>query len=370
MQSGSTMRVRSRSDLTVHDRLPVGTYTVHFDERQNEYFLEAIEDFVLPAKIYGKSNDYATRILNTFQDRPLSTGVLLSGIKGAGKTLLAKQTALMARELNIPTIVINRPWHGDQFNTFVQSLDSPAIIMFDEFEKVYDYSEQRAILTLLDGVFPTKKLFLLTTNSTGSVSEFLRNRPGRIYYNFEFTTLGQDFIREYCEDRLTDQSRVDEVIKYTNIFSFFNFDMLAAAVEEMNRYNESLAEVLNVLNVVPETKHDETYEMTLVVNGKSFLVDRNYGGFQPNQFKYTVWTDEDMPEEIQKDEEAKNALESLVVPDEYGSKYVDFEPNLICNFDQVLNKFTYRKERNGNIAELHATRNKQEVIWNYSPDAF
>lgn len=370
MQNGSTLRVRRRQDLTVHEGLPVGTYTVHLDERAGEFFLETIEDFELPKKIYGSSTNNADRILTTFQSRPLTTGVLLSGIKGAGKTLLAKQTSVLGREMGIPTIVINKPWHGDMFNAFIQSINTPAIVMFDEFEKVYNYQEQRALLTLLDGVFPTKKLFLLTTNSTHGVSEFLRNRPGRIFYNFEFSTLGEAFIREYCEDNLKDKKQIEDVIRYTNIFSFFNFDMLAAAIEEMNRYGETLAQVLDVLNIVPETQANETYELTLVVDGTEFLLDKNYGHFSPNQFTYTIWDDDDMPEAVAKDKAAAKAVTALVDTEEYGSKYFEFGPQLICNYDQVANKFTYRKERNGHVAELHATRNKSVETWKYHPDAF
>jgi hypothetical protein len=370
MKTGSTLRVRRKADMEVHDSLPVGTYTVHLDERAGEFFLEQIEDFDLPKKIYGNSTNYADRILSTFNSRPLSTGVLLSGIKGAGKTLLAKQTSVKARDIGIPTIVINKPWHGDMFNSFIQSLDAPAIVMFDEFEKVYDYQEQRAILTLLDGVFPTKKLFLLTTNTTGNVSEFLRNRPGRIFYNFEFSTLGEAFIREYCEDNLDDQDQVEDVVRYTNIFSFFNFDMLAAAVEEMNRYGETLAQVLDVLNIVPETQANETYELKLVMDGREFLLDKNFNHFSPNQFTYTIWADDDMPEQIAKDKSAKKAIEQLADKEDYGSNYFEFGPQLICNYDQVQNKFTYRKERNGYAAELHATRNKVAETWRYNPSAF
>ena len=60
--------------------------------------------------------------------------------KGSGKTLLAQHTSILAaKEHGIPTIVVNKPWFGDNFNSFIQSISQPLIIFFDEFEKVHMY---------------------------------------------------------------------------------------------------------------------------------------------------------------------------------------------------------------------------------------
>src|SRR6056297_812179 len=322
LKSGGTIRVRDSGAVQAYDNLPAETYTVKFDERAGEFFLEQIENFTLPTKIYGKNVNHSVRILKTFDDRPGSTGVLLSGIKGAGKTLLGKQVAVAARERGYPTIVINKDWHGDEFNAFIQSITTPAVILFDEFEKIYDYHTQRKVLTLFDGVFPSRKLFIVTTNTEREISEFMQNRPGRIYYNFEFNTLGQDFIQEFLEDRLEDQSQIPAILKYTQVFSFFNFDMLNAAVEEMNRYGETLAEVLEVLNIKPENRSTDTYKLEVDVNGKTFMVDRNYSNFQPNSFEYLVWLDDDMPKELSKDTEAKSTLTEMAGENEWGETYL------------------------------------------------
>ena len=369
LKSGNTFRVRDNTAISAFDQLPAETYTIKFDERAGEFFLEQIENFTLPSKIYGKNTDYSQRILNTFNQRPGSTGVLLSGIKGAGKTLLAKQTAVAGREQGIPTIVINRDWNGDEFNSFIQSISTPAIILFDEFEKIYGWSEQRKILTLFDGVFPSRKLFLVTTNTDRDVSEYMTNRPGRIYYNFEFDTLGQDFIKEFLEDRLDNKSQIDDILKYTQVFSFFNFDMLNAAVEEMNRYGETLTEVLDVLNIKPENRSTDTFKVEVVLDGKNFLVDRNYNNFQPNSFEYLLWMDGDMPKDIKEDPQAADILTSLLDEDNEWEKYIAFNPSLIKRFDQADNRFVYGIDRGGKQLELHITRNDPLSKWTYHPDA-
>jgi hypothetical protein len=81
----------------------------------------------------------------------------------------------MAKQ-GVPTIVINAPWCGDKFNTLIQSIQQPCIVMFDEFEKVYSSEEQEAMLTLLDGIYSSKKLFLLTSNDKWRVDSHMRNR--------------------------------------------------------------------------------------------------------------------------------------------------------------------------------------------------
>ncbi|SRR6056297_2977198 len=370
LKSGGTIRVRDSGAVQAYDNLPAETYTVKFDERAGEFFLEQIENFTLPTKIYGKNVNHSVRILKTFDDRPGSTGVLLSGIKGAGKTLLGKQVAVAARERGYPTIVINKDWHGDEFNAFIQSITTPAVILFDEFEKIYDYHTQRKVLTLFDGVFPSRKLFIVTTNTEREISEFMQNRPGRIYYNFEFNTLGQDFIQEFLEDRLEDQSQIPAILKYTQVFSFFNFDMLNAAVEEMNRYGETLAEVLEVLNIKPENRSTDTYKLEVDVNGERYVIDRGYGGFQPNNFEYTLWTDCDMPKPLESVPATKNVLEEVAKATSDGDQYIVFDPTKIESFDQVTNTFTYTVEAGNRTVKLFVTRNDPLDKWKYHPDAY
>jgi hypothetical protein len=201
-------------------------------------------------------------------DRPNTTGVMLAGEKGSGKSLLAKAISLQAAEQGIPTIVINAPWCGDKFNSFIQSIEQPVIILFDEFEKVYDSEHQEAILTLLDGVFPSKKLFVLTCNDKWRVDSHMRNRPGRIYYMLDFKGLTADFIIEYCEDNLKAKEHIEKIVQIASLFSEFNFDMLKALIEEMNRYNETPEQALSMLNAKPEfDQGTNRYTVELAVAG-------------------------------------------------------------------------------------------------------
>ncbi len=358
IRMGSAYRMMSEQDIEICERLPAKNYTVKQNPMSKEFYLEPVDDFVMPKKLYGDTIKKAERILNTFKARPLSTGVHLDGVKGSGKTLLAKTLSHFAQKEGVASIVINQPFCGDEFNAFIQSIDVPAIVIFDEFEKVYNWETQNKILTLFDGVYPTKKLFVLTTNDSHSVNSFLKNRPGRIYYSFKFDTLAQEFIKEYCEDNLNDKSQIPSILKYTQIFSFFNFDMLAAAVEEMNRYGEPLQEVLNYLNIVPENKSSETYVLRFIVGDFVKVLEKNYRGFSPNNFDYYISPEDELKELAEKNPQMYAYLEKNFGEEDYPGEGVQIRYNTgnLVSFDSTTNVFTFALERGGIEAKLTVER--------------
>jgi hypothetical protein len=181
LKSGNIFRVSSKEAMDLHEQLPAGNYTVAVDPFGN-FYLERIDDFEIPAKLYGNTLRHTNRIINTFWERPAQTGVLLNGEKGSGKTLLAKNISTQLATQGVPTIVINHDWAGDGFFKLLQDIEQPCVILFDEFEKVYDNEGQEKILTLLDGVFNSKKLYIMTVNDKWRVNSHMRNRPGRLFY--------------------------------------------------------------------------------------------------------------------------------------------------------------------------------------------
>jgi hypothetical protein len=274
MKSGNTFRIATKESMDLHESLPAGNYVVKQDPFEN-FYIEQIESFDVPTRMYGDTARNTERIISSFWNRDKSTGVMLVGEKGSGKTLLSKNICVELAKQSVPTIVVNAPWHGDKFNTLIQSIQQPCVVMFDEFEKVYNQDEQEELLTLLDGIYSTKKLFMLTSNDKWRVDSHMRNRPGRIFYMIDFKGLDENFIREYCYDNLAkpDLKTVDTIINITSVFSAFNFDMLKALVEEMNRYGETPQQAMRILNVKAEFDSGASYSVEIYRGDRK--ADRN-----------------------------------------------------------------------------------------------
>lgn len=269
IRRGDTYWPHSASSLPVSSALPAGNYVVRKDEH-GQIYLQEVAPFELPERLYGDILQHGRKIMQTFHDRPKTTGVLLAGEKGSGKTLLSKHICVELAAQNVPTILVNQPFCGDVFNTFIQTIEQPAIVLFDEFEKVYKREEQETLLTLLDGVISSKKLFLLTCNDPYRIDSHMRNRPGRIYYYIHFRGLKPEFIREYCQENLQAKEHIDKICTVADMFTEFNFDMLKALVEEMNRYNEPPQVALEMLNAKPEHDAGGRYAICLLYRGKEY----------------------------------------------------------------------------------------------------
>jgi len=266
-KQGNTVRVAPEGAVNLGSTLGPNYYAVMRDEFGN-FFLSTVSEFKLPARMYGKINEYADRIITTFNDRSQSTGVLLSGEKGSGKTLLAKVLCNRVTEQGFPVIIVNKAYVGDEFNSFIQSISEPAVVLFDEFEKVFDDEEQEKILTLLDGVYQSKKLFILTCNDSWRLDRNMKNRPGRLYYMIEFEGLDADFIEEYCQVNLLDTSKTDSVGKVAALFDQFNFDMLQTLVEELNRFGGTAQEAVGLLNIKPTSGNNSEFSCDVFVDQK------------------------------------------------------------------------------------------------------
>lgn len=119
--------------------------------------------------------------------------------------------------------------------------------MIDELDKV-DKEYQLYLLSLLDGTSTSRKLFLLTGNNKWKVTDWLFNRPGRVFYNFHYAGLEEEIIRQYCMENLKNQEYVKDIILVSKSIQDVSFDILVSIVEECNRYDQSPREFIDFMS--------------------------------------------------------------------------------------------------------------------------
>lgn len=254
IKSGNVYRLRDGGAQT--DLLPPGVYKLGAD-LMGFYLDHQHDSFKFSYKVYGMEKGLVSRVCKTFSAVKDNIGVLLSGIKGSGKTVTAKR---ICNELKLPVIIVAHKFDG--VSSYINDFQQEAVFFFDEYEKIYD-NYNHEMLSVMDGVMSTqyKKLFILTTNETYVNSNMLQ-RPGRIRYFKTFDQLPSDTILEIIDDLLIDKSLKDELIKFISELETITVDIVKCIVEECNIHNEGPENFKDVFNVSKATEEFNVFEVT------------------------------------------------------------------------------------------------------------
>jgi hypothetical protein len=265
INSDTSYMIQNSDNIAVFDDLPKGTYSVSFSP-QRGFWLEVQDNFKVTQKLYGKTNDRIEHVLSMFNHKDKSTGVILSGTKGMGKTMFAKRLSQRALDQSLPTIMVNN--YDDGIAEFLSSIKTPAVIIFDEFEKSFK-NHMDSMLTLFDGLNTSKKLFVITANNLTNLSEYLINRPGRFHYLFEFDQVSSQVASEFIQDHVENAN--EDTLKGIQSLSSripITYDYLDAISDELN-VGTSLKDALNMLNISTDGGGKYTVKVFLT-NGEEF----------------------------------------------------------------------------------------------------
>lgn len=245
------------SDLIL-DALPPAVYKVGFSE-MGGFFLEHFKERLdVPPHLFGTVSGRADKIIATYEAREKSTGALLTGAKGAGKTMLSSVVCNRLLDKGVPVLIIEDAYRGAAFNEFIGNVGNCGML-FDEFGKVFQNNEDEAdpqdqLLSLFDGTGADKRLILLTENSSHMINDFMLNRPGRIFYHFEYDKVEEEVVRELGAHRKLEQPVIEELVTILNKSREFSFDILNALIEEYQRYGGSVEELRKDMNVPQDIK--------------------------------------------------------------------------------------------------------------------
>jgi SpoVK/Ycf46/Vps4 family AAA+-type ATPase len=278
---------------TVKDKLDRGIYEL--EQIPGDFILRKVSDnFEFPKDIYNLDDDFVKRVINVQSKLGKNFGIILKGLKGTGKTIVAKQ---ICQAINAPVILINKAFPN--IAGFINSIDQDLILLFDEFEKTYnlnyydsvsndtdDKAEKRAsvnnLLTLMDGVFttPYKRLFIMTTNKD-YLPDTLTSRPSRIRYIKEYNDLSYDKIIMVLEKHLKDKNLMVKVAKFISGLEVITVDIVKEIAEEVNILGTAESEDLAIFNVTTKKARKDLYE---IIGDKEILLEENTNIRVENQY--------------------------------------------------------------------------------------
>lgn len=233
-----------------YDLINGKVYNLKWDRYNGMSYFEEDGLLSLPAKVYTtKSDDVFIKRVNTYFQKTskLSTGVMLSGIKGTGKTVMAK---VIAKNSNLPIIVVDEDYPTGRINDFFRKFETPVTIIFDEVDKHWDTED---LLGWLDGVQTNaKKLVLFTCNNEDRVNDYLKDRCSRVRYirHFEANDNAR-FLREILLDKGIAEDKIKDTYTFiVNNFGLLSIDNILSFIDEKLLFPElSNEEILNDMNI-------------------------------------------------------------------------------------------------------------------------
>lgn len=289
---GTLMPSSQKPVIRFNEGLPVGTYRAKTIVMNGVpvNVLAPADDLVVSEKQYGTGPRKINRILKAYGKMDRSLGVILSGPKGIGKSMFARQLSIEAKDkLGMSTIIVDANVRG--ITEILESIDDECLVLFDEFDKTYTRcevengdldSEQNKLLSLFDGVSSKKKLYVVTCNRLYGLSDLIVDRPGRFHYHIRFGYPDAAQITQYMLDNLDEeaQTQIPEVLAFCK-FTELNYDQLRAIAFELNLGGE-FTDVIDDLNILNQ---DDVYF------GELTGADGQKADFN---FRYHDLTDEDV----------------------------------------------------------------------------
>lgn len=254
ISSGQKVYVESSPEGTRNVKLKPAIYTLECSREEGLHLLDIQDKYSLPKKVYGKHEEAVKRVIHTHLSKKGNTGILLTGLKGTGKSLFVKFLSNQMLKQGYPIIQVNKAYSGEDLFNFVENLGD-CVILFDEFGKNYSpYNSsgtpsQSSLLSMLDGLSNSKRLHLFTENSQDDITQYMINRPGRVHYHFKYNRLSNDIIKEFCEDSEVPKEVTEELLALVSKIKVLSFDVVKCLIDEWKLYGGALEDLIHTLNI-------------------------------------------------------------------------------------------------------------------------
>lgn len=285
--------------VKIYNQLPIGIYKIDYSDKGG-FALTRCKDFFLnehKIKIYGNYMEKIDKIIHIYTNINKNLGVIFTGSKGLGKTLISKILCLKVLHLGYPCIIVDGYKNG--IVDFISSIKQSCVLLFDEFDKNFStrnafssltsdrntfeendhdsnqysaaYSSQdiqQEFLSLFDGLDTGHRLFIVTCNSLKNMNKFFINRPGRFHFNIQFYYPTVDDVAEYLDDNVLEQykNQIEDVLQFAGKVNL-NYDSLRAIVFEIN-LGYKFKDFIKDLNIVKTTP--DHFRIKAKINGKIY----------------------------------------------------------------------------------------------------
>lgn len=321
-------------ELRTFTKLPIGSYEVNFNKMTGFFLTSRADLLTKEEKIYGDAPAKVAKVLRSYQGTDRNFGVILSGMKGIGKSLFVRVLAQKAISQNIPVILVSAAIPG--IEDFIASIEQDVMIVFDEFEKVFakqeDWVPQDDLLSLFDGMDGGHKLFIITCNDLNKISSYMLNRPGRFHYHFTLTNPSADEVREYMEDKLNPQYHniIPRIVNVSQMVDM-TYDFLRAIAYEINQ-GYSMEETMTDLNI--SRANDTRFDIIITMNDGTEYHTYNYQINMSEHDVHWVWCYGAKNKSVRLGfipDKLQVINGQLTIPKEYVQKYIDED-----DFDNIV----------------------------------
>ncbi len=322
LQDGNIFNQGSATTVSHPEGLPKGIYEVKLS-MTGFYLSKIAESFTFDYKLYGLNQKFIDYVLKTYENTTGNLGILLDGIKGTGKTVVAKE---LCNHLQLPVILVQSMGSdtNDKLIKYLSTaIDFDCIFFFDEYEK--EFKDSSDVLSFMDGTYNSiyRKVFLLTTNEL-NVDSNLLGRPSRIRYKKSFGNLSEEVTREILNDILEDKTAVEKVIELTHSMNIITIDLIKAIATEINIHGaEALPDIKETFNI-EFSKFSYLYKIIQVRHYNVEFTPENIKNLLQTYRNYKELRKRDWDEYSKEEKEFSNTW-STIFSDDFGSTIEDKE---------------------------------------------
>jgi len=246
------MVIRMNDESNLIDHVPAMVYKASIG-RPGIIMVKDRPNFTLPQLRFGKHNARVKQITASYDRFGKSNGVLLHGLKGSGKSLLAEELGNWMIAQDLPVIMVTEPMGAEELGIIIKAI-GPCMVYFDEFGKTYNEKvERERLLPLFSDTSFLGVMFVITGNEAEEFSDYLVNRPQRFRYNIGF---GTSIDLETLHDIMSKMQVSEHLHKAFEAYvkresGKLNFDSLLCVIRESAGCKDAIevADMCEILNV-------------------------------------------------------------------------------------------------------------------------